>query len=96
MSRRWHYLDPVQHLNVFNRKNLAGALAKAGFAVKRVGALGHRYRIRYVLDRLRYLHPSGPLGAVVSLSRALGRPFERASRHLQLGDEMILTAEAQP
>ncbi len=92
MGRRWHYLDPVQHITVFSRANLRRALERAGYSVIRMGSLGHRYRIRYVFDRLRYLHPRGLLGAAVSSGRFLANPFKDRSIYLQLGDVVVATA----
>jgi SAM-dependent methyltransferase len=92
MGRRWHYLDPVQHITVFSRDNLRRALERAGFSVVRMGVLGHRYRVGYVFDRLRYLHPQGLIGAAVSLGRFLGRLFGNRSIYLQLGDVVVMTA----
>jgi SAM-dependent methyltransferase len=92
LGRRWHYLDPVQHITVFGRANLGTALARAGFAVVRVGSLGHDYRVRYVFDRLAYLHRRGVLGGAVAAARALARPLGGRSIHLDLGDVAIVTA----
>jgi SAM-dependent methyltransferase len=92
MGRRWHYLDPIQHITVFSRDNLRRALERAGFSVVRMGVLGHRYRVGYVFDRLRYLHPQGLIGAAVSLGRLLGRFFGNRSIYLQLGDVVVMTA----
>lgn len=92
MGRRWHYLDPVQHITVFSRDNLARLLKQAGFSILRMGSMGHRYRIRYVFDRLRYLHPKGPLAWVVSGGRLLATPFGDRSIYLQLGDVVVVTA----
>lgn len=92
MGRRWHYLDPVQHITVFSRANLRRALEGAGYSVVRMGSLGHRYRIRYVFDRLRYLHPRGLVGAAVSGGRLLATPFGQRSIYLQLGDVVVATA----
>jgi 2-polyprenyl-3-methyl-5-hydroxy-6-metoxy-1,4-benzoquinol methylase len=92
MGRRWHYLDPVQHITVFSRDNLKRLLERSGFSVTRTGAMGHRYRIRYVFDRLRYLHPHGALGFLVSAGRFLAAPLGDRTVYLQLGDVVVLTA----
>ena len=92
LGRRWHYLDPIQHINLFSRKNLVDALTRCGFVVLRIGALGHRYRLRYVFDRLQYLHRGGLLKATNAASRWLLRPFLDRSVYLQPGDVLILTA----
>lgn len=92
MGRRWHYLDPVQHLAVFSRASLRALLEQAGYEVVTVGALGHTYRIRYVLDRLCFLHQRGLLGAALRLGRVLGRPLAGSSVYLQLGDVMVVAA----
>jgi 2-polyprenyl-3-methyl-5-hydroxy-6-metoxy-1,4-benzoquinol methylase len=92
MGRRWHYLDPIQHLAVFSRKSLRALLERAGLQVVTVRALGHTYRVRYVLDRLCFLHQGGALGGLLRLVRALGRPVAGASIYLQLGDVMVVAA----
>ena len=92
MGRRWHYLDPVQHIAVFSRSSLRELLEQSGFEVVTVGALGHTYRIRYVLDRLCFLHQRGALGAALRLARVLGRPLAGASVYLQVGDVMVVAA----
>lgn len=86
LGRRWHYLDPVQHITVFSRSNLRTLLEHTGFEVVRMGALGHSYRVRYVLDRLCYLNPRGVVGAVLRSTRLLARPAAALSVYLQLGD----------
>jgi 2-polyprenyl-3-methyl-5-hydroxy-6-metoxy-1,4-benzoquinol methylase len=92
LGRRWHYLDPVQHITVFSSHNLRNTLARCGFEVVRTRSLGHRYRVRYVLDRLVYLHRGGWLGMVASLARRSLSPFAEGSVYLNPGDVIILTA----
>jgi SAM-dependent methyltransferase len=55
MGRRWHYLDPLQHIHLFSRANLARILRDEGFTVLGTTAFGRWYRIGYVVNRLRYL-----------------------------------------
>src|SRR5262249_55813400 len=75
LGRRWHYVDPVQHLRLFTRDNLRRLLEAAGFEVLAVRALGHRYRLRYVMSRLRYLHPHGALGWAAAAGQRALRPL---------------------
>ena len=56
LGRRWHYLDPTQHLTLFNRSNLARLLKSTGYKVLGIRAVGHYYRVRYIVDRLTYLY----------------------------------------
>jgi SAM-dependent methyltransferase len=92
LGRRWHYLDAVQHINLFSRANLERALDQAGFSVVRVGAMGHDYRLRYVFDRLAYIHPHGVLRAAVGAGRWVLQPLLGASVYLNLRDVLVLTA----
>jgi 2-polyprenyl-3-methyl-5-hydroxy-6-metoxy-1,4-benzoquinol methylase len=92
LGRRWHYLDPVQHIAVFSRSNLRTLLEQAGYEVVTMAALGHSYRIRYVFDRLCYLHPRGALGMSLRVLRALSRPLAAGSVYLQLGDVLAVAA----
>ncbi|MBX3191926.1 MAG: class I SAM-dependent methyltransferase [Labilithrix sp.] len=92
MGARWHYLDPIQHIVLFDRKNLGRLVAGAGFELLAVRTFGHHYRVGYVLDRLAYLHAGGVLGAVTTTARKLGSPLSRRSLYLNLGDVMGLVA----
>jgi SAM-dependent methyltransferase len=92
LGRRWHYLDPVQHVAVFSRRNLRALLEGAGFEVVTVRSLGHDYRIRYVADRLCYLHPTGATGVAMRAARLLARPLGGLSVYLQLGDVVLVAA----
>jgi 2-polyprenyl-3-methyl-5-hydroxy-6-metoxy-1,4-benzoquinol methylase len=93
LGRRWHYLDPIQHVSVFSRASLRILLEQIGFEVVDVAALGHSYRLRYVWDRLCYLHPKGVLGAALRAARRVSRPLAGCSVYLQLGDVLILAAK---
>jgi SAM-dependent methyltransferase len=55
MGRRWHYLDPVQHLNLFSRRNLVHLITGRGFSLVDSTHFGRGYRLRYIVNRLRYL-----------------------------------------
>jgi 2-polyprenyl-3-methyl-5-hydroxy-6-metoxy-1,4-benzoquinol methylase len=92
LGRRWHYLDPVQHITVFSRKSLRALLEGAGFDVVTVRSLGHDYRVRYALDRLCYLHPRGATGAALRAARLLARPLGGLVIYLQLGDVAAVSA----
>ncbi len=92
LGRRWHYLDPVQHVTVFSRRALVALLERTGFELVAARSLGHDYRVRYVFDRLRYLHRQGVAGAAVAAARLLARPIGGLVLYLQLGDVAVLGA----
>jgi SAM-dependent methyltransferase len=92
MGRRWHYLDPVQHITVFSRSNLRALLEQTGYDVIEMHSLGHSYRVRYVFDRLCYLHSRGAIGFALRATRALSRPVSNLSIYLQLGDVVVASA----
>ncbi|MCO5170957.1 MAG: class I SAM-dependent methyltransferase [Planctomycetes bacterium] len=89
---RWHYVDPVQHLALFNARSLGLLLERAGFAPLERRSLGHFYRVGYVLDRLAYLHRGGATGALTAALRLAGGPARRATIRLDLGDVMGVVA----
>ena len=91
MGRHWHYLDPVQHVVLFRRENLARLLAKHGFETLAWRSFGRRYRLRYVLDRLHYLN-RGVLRHGVGVARLLLRPLLDRSVYLHLGDVLSVAA----
>jgi SAM-dependent methyltransferase len=92
LGRRWHYLDPLQHITVFSRKSLRALLEGAGFDVVTMRSLGHYYRVRYVADRLCYLHPRGASGAACRAARLLSRPLGGLAVYLNLGDVAVVSA----
>lgn len=93
MGSRWHYLDPVQHINVFSRGNLAALIEAHGFRVRDGRSFGRQYRVSYILNRLAYLHPhQGFRGVVGAITRAT-RPFHRLRVPITLGDVMGIAAQ---
>ena len=91
LGRHWHYLDPVQHIVLFGRETLGRALERAGFEPVAWRSFGHHYRLRYVFDRLRYLH-RGPLRWGASLGRALPAPILDRPIYIRLGDVLGVAA----
>lgn len=59
MGARWHYLDPVQHINLFSRANLVRLLSDRGFTVAHHRYFGRSYRVSYIVNRLKYLVSGG-------------------------------------
>ena len=93
LGRRWHYLDPVQHLHLFARSNLVDALQRSGFRVVVFRRFGHYYRIRYVFDRLEYLHPSHVARCLLRVLRFCCFPLLRMTAYVSLGDVMGVAAQ---
>jgi 2-polyprenyl-3-methyl-5-hydroxy-6-metoxy-1,4-benzoquinol methylase len=92
MGSRWHYLDPIQHIVLFGRKNLSTLLEKSGFRVDAVRSFGHFYRFGYVFDRLAYLNEGTVIGRAVSGARgALGVIDDRCV-YVNLRDVMGIAA----
>ncbi|HXK09231.1 MAG TPA: class I SAM-dependent methyltransferase [Vicinamibacteria bacterium] len=92
LGRRWHYLDPVQHVTLFSRESLRTLLERSGFDVVAARSLGHDYRLRYVADRLCYLHSRGATGALLRAARLLLRPLGGFTVYLNLGDVVAVAA----
>ena len=93
MGSRWHYLDPVQHIVLFGRRNLSDLLERAGFRVFETRSFGHHYRVGYVLDRLAYLHGEGHVGRVVRPLLGTARALNDRSVYVNLRDVMGIAAE---
>lgn len=55
LGRRWHYVDPVQHLVLFDRRNLATLLMRAGFRVHETRSFGRTYNTAYIASKLSSL-----------------------------------------
>ena len=95
MGRHWHYLDPVQHIVLFGRETLGLALRKAGLEPVAWRSFGHHYRLRYVFDRLRYLH-RGPLGWAAAAGRVVAAPLLDRPIYVRLGDVLGVAARRLP
>jgi SAM-dependent methyltransferase len=91
LGRRWHYIDPVQHLTLFNRSNLARVLEQSGFETLGWRSFGRRYRLRYLVDRLSYLY-GGPFRPVASAANRLLAPILTRSVPIRLGDVLGVAA----
>jgi SAM-dependent methyltransferase len=92
LGRHWHYIDPVQHLNLFSFANLSLALKRAGFEVIQQRSFGRYYRLRYVFDRIAQLHRSGVLGCAGRIGQFLLRRFLNRAVYIKLGDVMGVVA----
>lgn len=93
MGRRWHYLDPVQHINVFSRRNLARLTEAQGLRLRHARSFGREYRVSYIANRLGYLHGNRFFrSALGALTRASG-PIQRVKIPIRLGDVMGLAAQ---
>jgi SAM-dependent methyltransferase len=96
LGRRWHYLDPVQHIFLFGRENLARVLERAGFDVLEARTFGHHYRLGYVFDRLAYLHHGSALGRAARVAGTALRPVAHRSLYVNAHDVMGLCARRRP
>jgi SAM-dependent methyltransferase len=92
MGRRWHYLDPIQHLHLFSRNNLCAALRTLGFELLAFRAFGHYYRLGYVFDRLSYLHRNNWFGRWAHLGGRILSPVAKLCIYVNLGDVMGVVA----
>ena len=95
MGTRWHYLDPVQHINVFSRRNLTNLLAKEGFAIRQTRSFGREYKVSYVLNRLKYLHRDRLAGRAASVALAAAGPIATVRIPIKLGDVMGIAAQRE-
>jgi 2-polyprenyl-3-methyl-5-hydroxy-6-metoxy-1,4-benzoquinol methylase len=93
LGERWYYLDPIQHIALFNRSNLSRLLNEAGFDIVRIGSMGHSYKIEYALTRLAYLYRSGVMGSLVHLLSFGLNPFKQ--HHVFINPHDVLTLVAR-
>lgn len=92
MGRYWHYIDPVQHIILFNRQILSELLEKAGFEVVEIRTFGHYYRLRYILDRLAWFYQKNALGYLFKTARFVAAPFCQLKFYIHLRDVMGIAA----
>lgn len=94
-GKRWYHYDLVQHVSLFNRRNLSRLLEEVGFTVMAFRTFGRIYRISYVRERLGYLAKSS---LVWRAAHAATSPLSvMADRRvsINLGDVLGIVAEAR-
>ena len=96
LGRRWHYVDPVQHLVLFDRRTLGTLLARAGFRVRDTRSFGRTYNTAYIASKLT------SLGRSTAAWRVAGATLRSAlwalPSHLRVnaGDVMGIAAQVDP
>lgn len=93
MGRHWHYIDPVQHINLFSRRNLGRVLAENGFNLRSIKYFGHQYRVRYIMNRLAYLTRDTLAHPMIRGLGMVARPVGRIRVRLKLWDVMGIAAQ---
>lgn len=92
LGRRWHYLDPMQHLTLFSREALCRACRSAGLRPARFGTLGRTYTIGYLLYRAAYCYAPRGLRWTAAAGRRLPAALRDAAVPAPLGDIMVCEA----
>ena len=85
MGSRWPMLQPMQHLSLFSRRALAGALRAEGFEGVSVRTCYKTLSVDYLINQIRSLNPvlSRILGTV---TRAFPPPILQKYRRLNIGE----------
>lgn len=94
MGTRWHYQDPVQHINLFSQENLGRLLRESGFSLAGQTFFGRRYRINYVLRRLSYLMGGHAAHHVIDALLKLPARIREAHVTIKLRDVVGIAAQA--
>jgi SAM-dependent methyltransferase len=92
MGVRWHYLDPVQHINLFSLANLSRLLSNHGFTVAHHRHFGRSYRASYVINRLMYLVSDGAASSPAMNRGALASGFRSLTLPVKLWDVVGVAA----
>ena len=92
LGSRWHYLDPVQHINLFSRANLVRLLSDRGFTVVHHRYFGRSYRVGYVVNRLMYLSARGVASSPGENRNAFASRFRNLIIPIKLWDVVGVAA----
>ena len=93
MDARWHYLDPIQHVNLFSRKTLVRLARDRGLSLVHYTYFGRSYRLSYIVNRVAYLL-RGPGASSSSASAGSSDAFWNVAIPLKLWDVMGLVLRA--
>jgi SAM-dependent methyltransferase len=96
LGRRWHHVDPVQHLVLFDRRNLGALLTRAGFRVRDTRSFGRIYNTTYIANKLSSLGRNTAAWRVAGM--ALRSALWALPLHLRVnaGDVMGIAAALEP
>jgi 2-polyprenyl-3-methyl-5-hydroxy-6-metoxy-1,4-benzoquinol methylase len=94
LGRHWYYLDPVQHIAVFNKKCLSMALQQLGYSITEYRTFGHYYCVKYVLARLGYLNKNNFLRHIAGLNHLLPEFCTNSHIYISLKDVIGVAAQA--
>jgi 2-polyprenyl-3-methyl-5-hydroxy-6-metoxy-1,4-benzoquinol methylase len=85
MGSRWPMLQPMQHLSLFSRKALAGAVRAEGFEVVSIETCYKTLSVDYLVNQIESLNPllSRALGGV---TRAVPASVRRKYRRVNIGE----------
>ena len=92
LGKRWHYIDPMQHLCLFSRDSLIQLCARTGLQAARSRPFGRSYTLGYLLYRVGYCFPIPGLRAAASASARVLRSMRDLSVPIMLGDIVGLEA----
>jgi 2-polyprenyl-3-methyl-5-hydroxy-6-metoxy-1,4-benzoquinol methylase len=96
LGRRWHYIDPVQHLVLFGRTNLGRLLERAGFRVRDSGAYGRIYKTAYIANKLSSLGRSTPVWRLAGATVRSALWALPSHLRVNAGDVMVMAAQRDP
>lgn len=92
MGRTWHYLDPVQHINVFSKQNLIKLLEDKNFKIIKTYYTGHCYKIDYIINRLIYLNEKNILSSGLKILKLLPEKIRDMKITIKLFDVVVIIA----
>ncbi len=95
LGKRWYYMDPVQHINLFSRKNLLRVLNDNGLVPRSSVYFGRSYRVRYIASRLRYLAGHGTAGRLFAMLSHIPEAVARRHITIKMWDVMGIAAQRE-
>jgi hypothetical protein len=83
----------VQHLVLFDRRNLGRLLARAGFRVRDIRSFGRVYKTAYIANKLSSLGRSTPAWRFAGAALRSVLPVVPSHLRVNAGDVMLIAAQ---
>lgn len=93
LGRKWHHLNPFQHIIIFSHTNLPKLLDITGFEVLKIRTLGHYYNLKYLIYKFPYSYPSILTKMFFGLLDKVLGPLKNRYIYLNLGDVAVLCCQ---